>query len=263
MHAHWPISTMTLSFLRLHACGWMLTGCHVSDAWCIAGPKSCTLIGQCIADSGVESDLKSGAHWQHLLGPIHFLNFEFLSCILLSWTQPHYKTLVMDSKICCFLFVLKMVLTMNNFRFDGNNYLQIAGTAMGTRVAPTYANIFISDFESRHVYTYPEQPLLWARFIDDIFLIWEHGAEALDKFINHLNNVHQSIKFTSEISPTKANFLDTCVAISEDGKLTTDLYTKPTDSNNYLLYLAAHPTHCKRGIPFGQFLRLCSDDDLL
>ena len=63
----------------------------------------------------------------------------------------------------------------------GNNYLQIAGTAMGTRVALTYANIFMS----RHVYTYPEQPLLWARFIDDIFLIWEHGAEALDKFINH------------------------------------------------------------------------------
>ena len=137
------------------------------------------------------------------------------------------------------------------------------GTAMGTRVAPTYANIFMSDFESRHVYTHPEQPLLWVRFIDDIFLIWEHGTESLDKFISHLNNVHQTIKFTSEISPTKVNFLDTCVAISEDGKLTTDLYTKPTDSNNYLLYSSAHPAHCKRGIPFGQFLRLrriCSDD---
>ena len=50
--------------------------------------------------------------------------------------------------------MLDMVLTMNNFRFDGNHYLQTAGTAMGTRVAPTYANIFMSDFEERHVYTY-------------------------------------------------------------------------------------------------------------
>ena len=40
-------------------------------------------------------------------------------------------------------------------------------------------------------------------------------------------------------------------------------YTKPTDSNNYLHYYSAHPTHCKRGIPLGQFLRLrriCSED---
>ena len=70
-----------------------------------AGPKSCTLIGQCIADSHVESgktctlvesDLKNGAHWRHLLGPIHFFNrIQFLvansklvlSCLILLWTQ--------------------------------------------------------------------------------------------------------------------------------------------------------------------------------
>ena len=105
MRAHWPISTMTLSFLRLHACGWVLTGGHVSDAWCVTGPKSCALIGQWIADSRVEagkartlveSDLKSGAHWWQLLGLIHFWNrIRFpvadsklvLSCLILSWTQ--------------------------------------------------------------------------------------------------------------------------------------------------------------------------------
>ena len=45
--------------------------------------------------------------------------------------------------------------------------------------------------------------------------------------------------------------------------MVTDLYTKPTDSNNYLHFYSAHPLHCKRGIPFGQFLRLrriCSED---
>ena len=160
--------------------------------------------------------------------------------------------------------MLNMVLTMNNFRFDGRDYLQTAGTAMGTRVAPTYANIFMSDFEDKFVYTYPKQPLFWARFIDDIFMVWEYGEEELQKFILHLNTIHATIKFTSEYSQTKVNFLDVWAIKNREGYLFTDLYTRPTDSNNYLHYFSAHPGHCKRGIPLGQFLRLrriCSKDE--
>ena len=160
--------------------------------------------------------------------------------------------------------MLNMILTMNNFRFNGEDYIQISGTAMGTRVAPTYANIFMSDFEDRFVYTYPKQPIFWGRFIDDIFFIWEHGAIELKKFIDHLNTVHDTIKFTSETSTSRVNFLDVWVSKGQDGYLRTDLYTKPTDSNNYLHFFSAHPGHCKRGIPLGQFLRLrriCSEDE--
>ena len=101
------------------------------------------------------------------------------------------------------------------------------------------------------------------RFIDDILLIWEHGRAELDKFILHLNTVHRTIKFTSEISLNEVSFLDTMVHLDPTQGLSTDLFVKPTDSNNYFLYTSAHPRHCKRGIPFGQFLRIrriCSDD---
>ena len=43
--------------------------------------------------------------------------------------------------------MLTLVLKNNNFTFDGNHYLQINGTAMGTKVAPSYANIFMGDIE--------------------------------------------------------------------------------------------------------------------
>ena len=39
-------------------------------------------------------------------------------------------------------------------------------------------------------------------------------------------------------------------------QLYTDLYTKPTDANNFLHFDSAHPPHCKKGIPLGQFLRI-------
>ena len=133
-----------------------------------------------------------------------------------------------------------------NFQFDGKNYLQTGGMAMGTWVAPSYANIFMNDFEEKHVYTHHLQPLAWYRYIDDIFCLWQHGEEELEKFITHLNSVHETIKFTIEKSRTSVSFLDTEVHL-DNNNIHTTLYVKPTDRNNYLPFDSAHPYHCKRG----------------
>ena len=160
------------------------------------------------------------------------------------------------------LKLLELVLTKNNFDFNGKHYLQVNGTAMGTRVAPTYANLFMADFEDKHVYTYPLQPLVWFRYIDDCNIIWTHGEQELIKFVEHLNSVHESIKFTSEYSRVKVNFLDTTLKYDKITGLTTDLYVKPTDTQSYLRYDSCHPQHIKNSLPYSQFLRLrriCSD----
>ena len=47
----------------------------------------------------------------------------------------------------CLVETLTLVLKNNNFTFDGNHYLQINGTAMGTKMAPSYANIFMGNLE--------------------------------------------------------------------------------------------------------------------
>ena len=151
---------------------------------------------------------------------------------------------------------LEYVLTKNNFDFNDKHYLQVGGTAMGTRAAPSFANLFMADFEEKHVYSYPIQPPIWLRYIDDIFLIWEKDRSELDKFMTHLNTCHHSIKFTSEISNEQINFLDTTVKFDENHKLYTDLFCKSTDSHNYLRYDSAHPSHCKNGLPHSQFMRV-------
>ena len=100
--------------------------------------------------------------------------------------------------------------------------------------------------------TYPDQPFLWLRFIDDIFMIWTHGTLSLDNFIVHLNKCLPSINFTHEISPDQVPFLDT-MANTREGKLITNLYCKPTDAHNYLHYSSAHPTSCKKAYHMGSF----------
>ena len=41
----------------------------------------------------------------------------------------------------CLVEMLTLAAKHSNFTFDGNHYLQINGTAMGTNMAPSYANI--------------------------------------------------------------------------------------------------------------------------
>ena len=153
------------------------------------------------------------------------------------------------------LGLLKLVLTKNNFVFNGNNYLQVQGTAMGTRLAPSFANLYMGHFEDEFVYPYNPAPSLFLRYIDDIFLIWEHGPTSLQRFIDHINSCVPSIQFTSTISVHQVSFLDTWIRLA-DGRISTDLYVKPTDAHNYLRFNSAHPLSCKASIPYSQFLRI-------
>ena len=45
--------------------------------------------------------------------------------------------------------VLFLILTENSFQFCGSNYLQIHGTAMGTKMAVAFANIFMARIEKQ------------------------------------------------------------------------------------------------------------------
>ena len=47
--------------------------------------------------------------------------------------------------ITTFLF---LILTLNNFIFNGLNFIQIIGCAIGTKCAPTYANIFMGNLKT-------------------------------------------------------------------------------------------------------------------
>ena len=40
---------------------------------------------------------------------------------------------------------------MNNFEFESNHYLQLHGTAMGTKMALAYANLFMGDLGQKEI----------------------------------------------------------------------------------------------------------------
>ena len=68
---------------------------------------------------------------------------------------------------------------------------------------------------------------LW-RYIDDIIVMWEHGEEELQNYLETLNSYHPTIKFPTINSRAKMNFLDVTV-MKKSTQLVTDLYVKPTN----------------------------------
>ena len=52
---------------------------------------------------------------------------------------------------------------MNSFEFNGKNYLQTHGTAMGTKTAAAFANIFMADVETKILNQNALKPLVWKK----------------------------------------------------------------------------------------------------
>ena len=107
----------------------------------------------------------------------------------------------------------------NVFSFDGQVYQQIQGTAMGTRMAPSYANLFMDRFERAFLAQEPILPLIWKRYIDDILCIWPGTRSELDSFLDTLNKAHRTLRFTWSISDERIEFLD--LNIFKGGRFTT------------------------------------------
>ena len=57
--------------------------------------------------------------------------------------------------------LIRLILTRNVLTFKGDIFLQQHGTAMGTRMVPSYANLFMGKLEREFFQTHDQQPLVW------------------------------------------------------------------------------------------------------
>ena len=73
--------------------------------------------------------------------------------------------------------MLSPILKENSFQFNGLDYLQTHGTAMGTKVAVAFANIFMASIEKEILRQSVNKPLTWKRLIDDVFCSWDTNKE--------------------------------------------------------------------------------------
>ncbi|CAJ0920630.1 unnamed protein product [Ranitomeya imitator] len=172
-----------------------------------------------------------------------------------------------STQLC--LDLLRLVLYENFFLYGDTYYVQCQGTAIGSNVAPAYANAYMDSFEETFVYTddrFKQYVDCYLRYIDDIFLIWTGPTDILQAFHQTLNSVYPELHFTMQYDPARISFLDTLVQRDDQGHLSTDIFSKPTDCNSLLHYSSSHPKATRNSLPRSQFTRVArivSDRDVL
>ena len=99
------------------------------------------------------------------------------------------------------------MLKESTFQFDDKYYKQMQGTAMGTKMAPTYATLVMGYLKKRlyncyeEIYGTAETELfikLFKKILDDCCLLGNKSKQDLMILHQLLNSLHPKIKFTME-----------------------------------------------------------------
>ena len=131
------------------------------------------------------------------------------------WLEDHPELTPRNISKDFILDALKLVLEFNMFHFNNKIYLQIRGTAMGTKCAPVYPTLVMAYLELE-LYKKIEQNFGrdirnkfekdWGRYLDDCFINWDTNISPIQELHNILNNLHPRIKFTMEYDQKEMNF---------------------------------------------------------
>ena len=91
-------------------------------------------------------------------------------------------------------------------------------------------------------------------------VLWDIPAGEVKTFVDFANSFHPTIKFTYELSSSKAVFLDTEVfkgpRFSTLNILDIRTHFKPTETFQYTHFSTCHPLNTKKGFIKGETLRL-------
>ena len=117
-------------------------------------------------------------------------------------------------------------------------------TAMGTKTAVSFANIFMAKIETAVIDQHSTKPLVWKRYINDAFFLWDTNREEIYNLTEHATNYHLTIIFTADISDKEITFLDTCIykgaRFEKESILDTCTYFKPTETFQYTQFKCCH-----------------------
>jgi len=154
-----------------------------------------------------------------------------------------------NSSLCALSHIPLIYFKSTFFSFKDEIYEQTCSVAMGSPLSPIIANLFMEDFETRTIESFPLKPKLWKRFVDDTFIIWPHGKEKIIIFLQHLNNQSNSINFTMAMEENGSlPFLNILINRNQDGTISYQVYRKKTHAEHYLHANSHHHPSQKFGV---------------
>ena len=165
------------------------------------------------------------------------------------------------------ILLTKAIFEKNCFSWKRSYYQQHRGLAMGNRLAPILAILFMDRIENQAIYSDQALSLpLYYRYIDDCITPASSPDEAI-KIQDKLNSQDPSIRFEIELPGEDGflPFLNTKVKVNESGTVETGWHTKSANKGIMLNAKSHHPEQVKRaaiGNTIKTYSSICSTDAL-
>jgi hypothetical protein len=153
------------------------------------------------------------------------------------------------------VLLLRWVLKYNYVSFGGKTFRQVIGTAMGTALAPSYANLFLAAPEVSALNESKDSLLYYGRFIDDVFSIIVGDHKAVLDFQERFGRLHPNMQMEWTSSRVQLPFLDVHVSLevplSSPSRqyhvgIVTRVYQKALNSYLYIPWNSCHSWASRR-----------------
>ena len=153
-----------------------------------------------------------------------------------------------------YLNLVELCMKFGCFTYNGEEYFQHSGLAMGSPLSPVAACLFMEFLEEEHFLKILGNDSLWLRYVDDVVVVVPKEKNLTEE-LKKLNSVHGNIEFTIEEEKGKEMaFLDTCIVRTETC-FKFKVFRKPTNKEDYVHFYSGHNERTKSGIVIGFFLR--------
>ncbi|SJL17766.1 uncharacterized protein ARMOST_21327 [Armillaria ostoyae] len=162
------------------------------------------------------------------------------------------------------ILLLRLVLQFNYTSFGGRTFHQVIGTAMGTALAPTYANLFLAGYEVTALVEFEHCLRFYGRFIDDTFAIIVVSLDQVLKFQERFGNLHPNMKMEWSQSQLHLAFLDVHVSVedvpgtvawSTRREIVTRVFQKSLNAYLYIPWKSCHSVQSKKAWVKGELIR--------
>jgi hypothetical protein len=114
------------------------------------------------------------------------------------------------------LSFLHSIITNNTFFGGGHFYLQKIGLAMGACMSSSLANIYLGLLESQICQQLLPPVLIYKRYMDDIFILFDNENNSLNTFLSFLQCHNPSCHFHKFTRQIQNKILSATISPEED-----------------------------------------------
>jgi hypothetical protein len=118
---------------------------------------------------------------------------------------------------------------------------------MGASSSAILSEFFLQYIESNQIINIltKNKILGYFRYIDDIFILYDHTSTDINNLLNEFNQIHQNLIYTLEAENNcQINFLDVTISRANE-ELKFNIYRKLTYTDTIIPYSSCHPTQQK------------------